>query len=104
MNQSLANARKTHDDLTSEIASLSSRKETLAANRKEAFDRREAIRSDRVKATVEGTDFADDGELNAGVGGARPGLVQDDVRAGRNEDVVARPRQAAQSDLVGHRA
>ena len=63
MNQYLANARKTHDDLTSEIASLSSRKETLAANRKEAFDRREAIRSDRVKATVEGTDFADDGEL-----------------------------------------
>ena len=33
-----------------------------------------------------------------------PGLVQHDVRLGRHEHVVARPRQRAQGDLVGHRA
>ncbi len=33
-----------------------------------------------------------------------PGLVQHEVRLGRHEHVVARSRQAAQRDLVGHRA
>ena len=47
---------------------------------------------------------ADFGELHAGVGGRRAGLVPDGVALAADDDVVARPGQHAQRNLVRHRA
>ena len=47
-----------------------------------------------------GTDRA---ELDAGIGGTGAGLVQDDVRVGRHENVVSGAGERPQRDLVGHR-
>lgn len=56
-------AQEAHETLTNDITGISARLEVLTADRKAANDRREAQRSQRVKATVEGTTFTDDGEL-----------------------------------------
>ena len=47
---------------------------------------------------------ADLGELHAGVGGRPAGFVPDGVAFAADDDVVARPGQHAQRNLVGHRA
>jgi len=47
------------------------------------------------------TDF---GELDSRVGCPRAGLVPDRVAFAADDNVVARPRQHAQRDLIGHRS
>ncbi len=46
----------------------------------------------------------DRGELHAGIGAAGAGFVPDHVGFVAEHDIVARPRQDLQRDLVGHRA